>query len=142
MPFLNKKSATSIPITPLNKDTLAGWLKKQGRARREWIAATGFIASPGALLALPDKDGAVEQVLYGMVNNGLYSYASLPTRLSPNAGGYYIDQKMGKEYATQTALGWALGSYQFSRYKSGNKKELAQLVWPAEADKKTVQSTA
>jgi len=142
MPFLSKQSASSIPITPLNKDTLELWLKKQGKARRNWIATTGFTASPGSLLALPDKDGAVEQILFGMKNKGsLYCYAGLPARLSPNAGGYYIDQKMSKENATQAALGWALGSYQFSRYKSGNKKELAQLVWPAEADKKIVQST-
>ena len=143
MPFLTKKSAKSIPITPLDKDTLDQWLKKQGKARRNWIAATGFTAAPGALLALPDKDGAVEQVLFGIRNNGgLYSYANLPVRLPRNAGGYYIDQKMSKENATQAALGWALGSYQFARYKSGNKKELAQLVWPAEADKKIVESTA
>ena len=142
MPFLSKKSARSIPITPLNKDTLGQWLKKQGKARQNWIATTGFTASPGSLLALPDKNGAVEQVLFGVKDNsGLYCYAGLPARLSPNAGGYYIDQALNKGRATQATLGWALGSYQFNRYKSGGKKKLAQLVWPAAADKKVVQST-
>lgn len=143
MPFLAKKSAKSIPITPLTKDTLESWLKKQGKARRNWIAAAGFDGVPGALLALPDGNGAVEHVLFGVRNNSsLYSYAGLPARLPRNAGGYYINQEMDEERATQTALGWALGCYKFDRYKSGDKKQPAQLVWPAEADKKTVQSTA
>ncbi len=143
MPFLTKKSSKSIPITPLTKDTLEQWLKKQSKQRRGWIAAMGFSGTPGELLALPDKDGTVEHVLFGVRSNGvLYSYAGLPARLTPHAGGYYIDQEMSGARATQIALGWALGSYQFDRYKSGDKKEFAQLVWPAEADKKAVQSAA
>ena len=143
MPFLNKRTSKSIPITPVNKETLEKWLKKQNKARQNWIATTGFSGAPGALLALPDKDGAVEQVLYGVRSNGsLYGYASLPARLSKNAAGYYIDHDLNKDNATQVALGWALGSYNFDRYKSGAKKEFAQLVWPAKADKKIVESTA
>ncbi len=143
MPFLTKKSAKSIPLTPLTKDTLESWLKKQGKARRNWSRGGGVYRFARRLADdCADRNGAVEQVLFGLKNNGgLYSYAGLPARLSPNTGGYYIDQKMSKEHATQAALGWALGSYQFNRYKSGEKKALAQLVWPAEADKKIVQST-
>jgi leucyl aminopeptidase len=143
MTFLTKKSAKSIPITPLNKDTLQQWLKKQGhRPLQSWIAATGFTASPGALLLLPTPTGAIDRVLFGEKKGGLYGYAGLPARLPAQAAGYYIDQSMSKEEATQAALGWALGSYQFGRYKSGDKNKLARLVWPATADKKTVQSTA
>lgn len=44
--------------------------------------------------------------------------------------------------ATQAALGWALGSYQYSPYKSGKKKELATLIWPEKADKGEVKAMA
>lgn len=143
MTFLNKKSVSTIPIIPLDKDTLEKWLKKQDKSRRNWIATAGFTAAAGELLALPDKDGGVEQVLFGVKEKAsLYSYAALPARLTPHAGGYYIDYPLNKEQATQAALGWALGSYLFDRYKAGHKKKFAQLVWPAEADKQAVQSTA
>lgn len=142
MPFLIKRSPKSIPITPVNKVTLEKWLKKQSKARRNWIVATGFTGSPGGLLALPDKNGEVEHVLYGVrENGGLYCYAGLPARLPRSNGGYYIDQEMTAARATQVALGWAFGSYNFGRYKSGAKKEFAQLVWPTNADKKAVEST-
>jgi len=137
MPFLTKKSAKTIPITPLTKDTLPGWLKKQDKALRSWVVAAGFTAAPGSVLTLPDS------VLFGVKDNpGLYGYAGLPARLPTNADGYYIDQTLNKEQATQAALGWALGCYHFSRYKAGDKKKFASLVWPAAADKKVVQSTA
>lgn len=145
MPFLTKKTAKSIPITPLSKGTLEQWLKKQNnKDLRSWIKATGFTAAPGALLLLPTTSGDVDRVLWGVKDSGggLYSYAALPARLEPQAAGYYIDQKLDKEAATKAALGWALGSYQFTRYKAGNKSTFAQLVWPDAADKKAVQSTA
>ncbi|MBU6475345.1 MAG: leucyl aminopeptidase family protein [Alphaproteobacteria bacterium] len=141
MLFLNKKTAETIPVTPLDKADLQKWLKKQNRARRNWVAATGFTAATGTLLALPDKNGAVERVLFGVPEDGtLYSYAALPARLGKNAAGYYIDKNLNNADATQICIGWALGCYRFDRYKKSGKA-YAQLVWPENADKKTVEAT-
>jgi leucyl aminopeptidase len=143
MPFLAKKTATAVPIIPLTTETLERWLKKQDKALRSWIEETGFTASPGAMMILPTTKGTVARVLYGVKEDGgLYDYASLPARLAGTDYGFYIDAPLNKEQATQAALGWALGCYHFSRYKSGDKKKFASLVWPAAADKKVVQSTA
>lgn len=142
MPFLTKKSPRSTPITALNKDTLPGWLKKQPKPLQSWIAKTGFTAAPGALLILPTPKGDIDRILFGTKPlPGLYGFAELPGRLPKNEAGYYIETPLSREAATQAAIGWALGSYSFDRYRKG-KKSFAKLVWPANADKKTVEATA
>lgn len=143
MHFLSKKSAKSTPITPVNSDTFKDWLKKQDKPTQAWVAAAGFTGATGSLLTVPAADGTVARVLYGVGDeSSLYTYADLPGKLPKNDAGYYIDKKMPGERATQAALGWALGSYRFSQYKSGKRKEFAELVLPENADKKSVQATA
>ncbi len=143
MHFLSKKSAKSTPITPISGDAFKDWLKKQDKATQAWVASAGFIGATGSMLTVPAADGSVAQILYGVGNDdSLYTYADLPGKLPKNNAGYYIDKKMSAERATQVALGWALGSYQFSQYKSGKKKEFAELVLPENADKQAVQCTA
>ncbi len=140
MPFLNKTSQKSIPVTPVNTATLQKWLKKQSQTRQNWVAATGFTAAAGAILALPDENGGVERVLFGLPDQGtLYAYAALPAQLQDNAAGYYIDARLNRFEATQICIGWALGCYRFDRYKKNNKN-CARLVWPANADKKAVDA--
>jgi len=143
MNFLKKKTAASIPVTPVNADTLADWLKTQDAKTQNWVKAAGFTGANGAILSLPDDKGNVTRVLFGAgKDDSLYTYADLPAKLPKNDGGYFIDKKMTAERATQAALGWALGSYQFGAYKSGAKKDFASLVWPDNADKKGVKSMA
>src|SRR5581483_11543849 len=72
-------------------------------------------------------------------DRGLWSYAGLPDGLP--AGRYRIDAALGREAATHAALGWALGTYAFRRYKA-RKGEQPELVWPAEADRGHVLRTA
>lgn len=143
MNFLIKKTAHTIPIHPLNSATLPTWLKKQDKAVQAWVAASGFTAEKGVLLAVPAKNGDIMCMLYGVNDQDtLYAYASLPAKLPQNKDGYYIDQKMTADQATQAALGWMLGSYQFANYISGKKTEFAALVMPENADQHVVQSTA
>ncbi len=143
MNFLTRKTAHTTPIHPLNSATLPTWLKKQDKAVQAWVAASGFTAEKGALLAVPAKNGDIMCMLYGVNDQDtLYAYASLPAKLPQNKDGYYIDQKMTADQATQAALGWMLGSYQFANYISGKKTEFAALVMPENADQHVVQSTA
>jgi leucyl aminopeptidase len=143
MNFLNKKSAKAIPITPVSAEDFSDWLKTQDKKTQSWVKSTGFAGKEGTLLSLPDDKGNIRRVLFGAgKDDSLYTYADLPAKLPAHDDGYYIDKKMSKERATQAALGWALGSYQFHQYKSGKKKEFAALVWPDKADKKGVKAAA
>lgn len=143
MSFLAKKTAKSTPILPVNAESFAAWLKKQDAQTKAWVAASGFSGATGKLLPLPAKDGTIAAVLFGVgKDDSLYTYAALPNILPKNDAGYYIDKKMSSERATQAALGWALGTYQFTAYKPANKKESAALIWPEKADKASVQAAA
>lgn len=144
MHFLDKKTNGSIPITPVNAETLQDWLKTQDKKTRVWVQSSGFKAATGSILALPDKNGKTTRILFGAGDNkSLYTYADLPAKLPPHKEGYYIDARMSEGRATEAALGWALGCYHFGQYKSGgHKKTFTSLVWPALANKKTVLATA
>ncbi|WP_370661534.1 M17 family metallopeptidase [Pelagibius sp. 7325] len=130
----------ATPITALTRDVYDDWLKAQPAPRRAWVAASGFRAQPGSFCLLPGEGGALEEVL--LVIDGdepIWSFAGLPTGLP--AGVYRLDQGMRPGAASRAALGWALGSYAFTRYKS-NGRELARLVWPKAADRDQVTHTA
>ncbi len=141
MSFLAKKAAKSTPITPIQTGEFESWLKKQDAATKSWVKGAGFTGAAGSLLLLPGKNGDIAQILFGAgADDSLYTYADLPAKLPKNKAGYYINAKMSGERATDVALGWALGCYHFSQYKSKNKKEFAALVWPEKADRKFVES--
>ncbi len=143
MNFLNKRTAKTLPVTPVSADSFEAWLKKQDKKTQSWVKATGYKGADGALLSVPNAGGNIAQVLYGVGrDDSLYTYADLPGRLPKNDGGYFIDKKMEKERANQVALGWQLGCYAFGKYKTGKKKEYAALHWPEKADKKFVTAAA
>jgi leucyl aminopeptidase len=134
----------AVPLHPVAKDGLAGWLTGRPAHQRAWIERAGFKAEPGATLFLPDAQGAPAGVALGVEppdhpDRGLWSYAGLPESLPP--GTYRIDAALDRAAATNGALGWALGTYGFTRYKA-RKGELPSLVWPAEADRGQVLRTA
>jgi leucyl aminopeptidase len=134
----------AIPLYPVSKDGLAGWLASRPAHQRSWAARAGFKAEPGATLFLPDAQGAPAGVALGIEpaghpDHGLWSYAGLPDALPP--GSYRIDAPLDRAAATNGALGWALGTYGFTRYKA-RKGELPSLVWPDEADRGQVLRTA
>lgn len=141
--LLARKSNDSIAITPVAAAGFDAWLKAQDTRTKQWVAASHFTGAAGAMLSIPDDKGRVARVLFGTgSDDSLYTYADLPARLPANKSGYYIDAKIDSARADQIALGWLLGSYHFSAYKSSGAKTFASLVWPEAADKKSVQATA
>ena len=56
-------------------------------------------------------------------------------------GSYRLDPQPKAKTATNAGLGWALGVYEFSRYRKP-KHNCPKLVWPARADRSAVERTA
>lgn len=140
--FFTAADARTIPIIPIETAVFSAWLKKQPAAMRRWVDSAGFLAKPGSLSLVAGSDGALSTVLLGVDDHqGLWSYASLPADLPE--GRYRIDAVLEKEGATNAAIGWALGCYQFDRYKSGQtQQKFPGLVWPRNCDRKAVKRTA
>jgi leucyl aminopeptidase len=133
--------ADSVPLTPVTKDGLEGWLSSQPASVRAWISGTGFKAEPGKTAPLPGPEGGLARVLVGIETTAdFWAYGGLPAFLP--AGDYHIDADLDREAATRAALGWALGCYAFTRYKSGNVKTFATLAWPERADREAAERTA
>jgi len=136
-----RPGARFVPITPLAKSGLERWLKGRPAAEAAWVKAAGFTAAPGALCLMPGAGGTLDRVLVGIdPDDDLWCFADLPGRLPAGAPGgrYALDGAMRPEAATLAALGWALGSYEFTRYRKSERR-LATLAWPAGVDKGAVQ---
>ncbi|HPN78706.1 leucyl aminopeptidase family protein [Dokdonella sp.] len=79
-------------------------------------AANDFHGQGGRFLGIPASDGGNAVMLAGCSGReGLFALASLPKRL-PH-GDYVLDPRSIALDQTLVALGWALGGYQFTRYR-------------------------
>jgi leucyl aminopeptidase len=132
--------ARTIPITPLTAEQLKPWLARQPERLRRWVAGSRFKGKPGTHLVLPGEDGAPGRVLLGVEDGpDIWSWGGLPMALAE--GRYRVDARLGAEKASRAALGWALGSYAFTRYRKP-KRKAAELVWPEAADRAAVSRIA
>jgi leucyl aminopeptidase len=129
-------AGNAIPIVPTSKTALPDWLERNPE-HREWIAANGFTAEPGAFVLVPDGSGHAKCVLAAS-NEGpaVWAFAGLPMVLPE--GRYRLEALLNREAATASALGWALGGYVFTTYKKA-KRPPAVLVWPDEAERAEVE---
>lgn len=136
-----KRSKSAVPLVPVCHDEYATWLSAQPSGVRAWLESTSALhdgaggARPkcGAHALVPSPSGGLGQVV--VVHHRTanpWDYAGLPTVLPK--GQYAAPGVLDTEQATALALGWALGSYRFERYKS-KKKTLATLAWPERADR-------
>ncbi len=143
--LLATAGTATVPITPLTKAGLPGWLEAQPPATAAWVRALNFTAEAGATAFLPGEGGALARVLAGVsAPDDLWAFAGLPAGLPP--GSYHIDADLDRRAATRAALGWALGSYRFARYKTAAPARpdggFACLVWPRGADHGAVERAA
>jgi len=129
-----------VPIVPVGAADLKKRLDAEATRTVAWLESTGFKANPGQLALLPGATGRLARVFVGAEpEDALWSLADLPSRLP--AGRYSLDAKLDRRQATRAALGWALGSYAFTRYRKRERKAI-DLVWPREADRDLVLHTA
>lgn len=109
-----RRNSRAIELVALTADTLDAQLKHLGAKARRWAEAQGFKADAGSVLPLPNDDGSLRCVLVGVSRaDDVYALASLPQRLPP--GDYRLANDLMD--VKRAALGWALGAYQFTRYR-------------------------
>ena len=141
--YLTTRAAGAAPILPLTAGELKPWLAAQPATVAAWVESLRFEAKPGSHCLLPGADGALARVLAGVdPADGPYAYAGLPAALP--LGRYRLEAADGsgdpRARANHAALGWALGSYAFPRYRKG--RQFASLAWPKGADRGAIERTA
>jgi leucyl aminopeptidase len=128
----------TVPITPLNRKSLVAWTQRQPAKIQRWLRSTRFAGNDGELCLIPSADGSLARVLSGQSSLAdPWGYAFLPARLPK--GRYRVDPAGQPEAAEAAALGWALGTYRFGRYKK-TEDVFATLVWPDAADRAKVSA--
>lgn len=123
--FVPRSRAAAVPIYLV---TGATWAAVRGRldpAVGAFAAAAGFEPRSGRHLLLPGADGTLSGVLFGLdaADNPSPDHF-LPGRLPgllPSGIYRFIDCPQDLRLAT---LGFALGSYQFTRYRKGDDKDV------------------
>ena len=131
----------AVPLTPLTKAQLAAWRETAPARERDWAAATGFKAAAGKTALVPDQHGKLGRVLIGVGENeaSMWAVAGLSETLPE--GSYRLDPVSPLSDASRIALGWALGTYAFTRYHA-KPAGTARLVWPEGADRGLVERLA
>ncbi|MAO56197.1 MAG: leucyl aminopeptidase [Rhodospirillaceae bacterium] len=138
-----KPGAAAVPIAAVAAADFKTWLASQDAAVKAWIDANDFAPKAGKYLAVPGAKGGLALVVLGRGDKAsMWDFGDLPKALP--AGRYRLEGMDGADdgdQATAAALAWALGSYQFNRYKAGGEAK-AKLVWPAAADRAKAEREA
>lgn len=117
--FVKDGSSRVTPIYPLNKRQFIDWLSQCDSFQRQWVEATSFVADAMQICLLPNDDGGIAVVLFGVDDTlSCWSYAELTKQLP--AGDYYFveDCFANNEELYQASLAWGLAGYQFDAYKA------------------------
>ncbi len=114
--LLQRSRRPPIDIVPVANADFPKWLKGCTSKLRRWVESSNFRAKPASLCLVPAADGSLESVLAGVTtNDDPFAIAHLPPVLP--SGSYCIAADWPNARLERAAIGWALGAYQFTRYK-------------------------
>ena len=110
---VDRRGRRAIPLTPVARRAWPDFAKTLGTRQQRWAQSSGFECQAGAFCLLPDAQGATARVVCGIDESSPpFALGGLPYRLPAN--DYRLD---GDALAPHdAALGWALGSYRFTKY--------------------------
>jgi leucyl aminopeptidase len=131
-PAFARSDEDAIPVRLLTKETWPGISAELEPVARAYAEATGFDGRPGSLLLLPAADGSIATVLVGIEDGAEadpFDLARLATALPK--GVYRLADRPAEPGLA--ALGFALGTYRFDRYRERPAKEV-RLVLPDGVD--------
>lgn len=130
----------ATPIVLLTESETEAWLAGADPAVRSAAAIADFRGKAGDLLAKPGADGRVERVTLGVGKAvGPMSLRAAAARLPP--GDYRLQDPRGGDEGL-LALGWALGSWRFDRYKPSLRTPRARLAVSDAVDLAAVRGLA
>ena len=108
------------PIEATDTLQLSATRKRLSAAQRSWLDETSFDAAPGSVCLLADAHGKLARVLVGVDRrDSLAALAALPMSLP--SGDYVLAAESVALDPQLAALGWALGAYQFTRYRKAKR---------------------
>ena len=135
--LLPSRTPGCIPLIPVAESEFDAWLERQDESLRRWLTATGFKAKPGSFNLVSSPDGQLQRVVAGIASaDDLWALGGLPANLPE--GDYVLDAVLEPRQRERLTLGWALGAYQFTRYKAP-KRAMARLALDPACDAGRIQ---
>ncbi len=112
----------AIPLHVVASDGFDDWLSAQPEEVRAWAKANGFSGSLGQVLVVPGADGAISMAVMGYGTGlararGRFALARAQKALPK--GCYRLADGLPPADLAESALGWLLSGYRFSRYRDG-----------------------
>ena len=132
--FVKAADGATVPILFVTAATFDGVVQKVDDREQVYIRATGYEPKPGRHLVVPKSDGTLAGVLFGIEAadapvKDLFRPGQLVTLLPP---GTYRFANASHD-ARLAALAFALGAYQFTRYRKAEARNV-RLVVPEGVD--------
>jgi leucyl aminopeptidase len=118
------RTATATTLHCVRAADYARWAEEQSPAIKQWLSATQHRGDAGTVAWLPDD--TAPSVLAVVGPDPVYALGDLPYRLPQ---GVYRARGLTGSSADLLALGWGLGAYRYTRYKSADRTP-ARLVIP------------
>ena len=133
-PIFASTGEPSVPILFVSAANFEATIENVDDRERMFVCAAGYEPKPGRYLAVPAADGKLAGILFGLENadepvKDLFRPGQLSTLLPP--GAYRFAN--APHDARLAALAFALGAYQFTRYRKAEARN-ARLVLPDGVD--------
>ena len=128
--LISSTETPAVTLIPVSASDLNDWRDDQTPRVQSWLNHNAFDATPGSYCSISNEHGQLIEVVVGIAEElDLWACAHLPMLLPQ--GVYKLDSRWPEASLTAISLGWALGSYQFSRYKKPKRAPAKLLLDPA-----------
>lgn len=119
------------------------WLKGQPQPVKNWCETNEFKGKKGSHLEIPNKDGKADDIvaIIGEDKN-LYALSSLAGKHEGHFTLNHDSVDLSEEEVIQLCIGWALGTYTFSHYKSEKTVKNSVLIIPENINDTRILSIA
>ncbi|HVV66204.1 MAG TPA: leucyl aminopeptidase family protein [Rhizomicrobium sp.] len=122
----------ATPLNAVRARDAKGWLAARSRREAAILESLGFCGKEGDLKLVPDGRGGVASAALGLGDGkDIFALAAFAEQLPP--GTYRLGSVPETQAGANGALAWALGTYQFTRYRTA-KPKTAKLVLPKGVD--------
>jgi leucyl aminopeptidase len=125
------EDAASVPINVLSPASWAAFVTVQSPRVAAVAAGAKFAAKDGQVVCVPDSEGNLERVLFGLgdgPSRSIMNFRGLAA--GTPSGDYKIASGAEDLDLDQVALAWALGVYRFDRYKRDRSEVPPRLAMP------------
>ena len=144
MAFYERPSpADAVPIRFVTQESWSEIKAALPAPAAHFAASSKFEPTPGQHLVIPDAEGRLGHVLFGLEGKSTpHRDAFLPGKLTAVLPPAVYRFANAPHETALAGLAWALASYRFDKYKKKKQHDQAQLVPPADIDLARIKTLA